>query len=73
MDSGISAGDRAELLSHGKAGIQARHYERSDYILPKLQALQALQALQTLERWVLAEASPAKVVSITKGKRKAAA
>jgi len=59
--------DRAELLSHGKTGIQVRHYERSDYILPKFAALQAL------EQWVLTEPSPAKVVPITKGKRKAAA
>jgi len=55
----IGWGPRRELLSHGKTGIQARHYERSDYILPKL------HALQVLEQWVLDEASPAKVVSIT--------
>jgi hypothetical protein len=67
MDAGILAGDRAERLSHGKAGIQARNYKRSDYILPKF------QALQVLEQLVLAEGRPSKVVPFAKRKLKAAA
>jgi len=38
-DLGVSREDRAELLSHGRAGVQATHYERSDFIEPKLRAL----------------------------------
>jgi integrase len=47
-DLGVSREDRAELLSHGRSGVQAAHYERTDYIEPKLKALAAL------ERWVVA-------------------
>jgi len=31
-DARVSREDRAELLSHGRAGVQAAHYERTDYI-----------------------------------------
>jgi hypothetical protein len=66
-DAGVSREDRAELLSHGRTGVQAAHYEQTD-LLP-----QKTEALLILERWVLGEISPAKVVSITKGKRRIAA
>ncbi len=48
-DLGVSREDRAELLSHGRSGVQAAHYERSDMLPAKL------RALQTLEGWVLGE------------------
>jgi hypothetical protein len=56
MDAGVSREDRAELLSHGRnGGVQQKHYERTDYVEPKL------RALEVLERWVVeaAEAKPA--------------
>jgi len=43
-DAGVSREDRAELLSHGRTGIQAAHYERTDYIPQKLAALHLLEA-----------------------------
>jgi Arm DNA-binding domain len=52
-DAGVSQEDRAELLSHGRTGIQAKVYERTDYLEPKL------KALQVLERWVVGEATTA--------------
>jgi hypothetical protein len=55
MDAGVSREDRAELLSHGRnGGVQQKHYERTDYLEPKL------RALQVLERWVVeVEQTPA--------------
>lgn len=46
-DAGVSRDDRAELLSHGRTGVQAAHYERTDSIEPKLRALRLVEA------WVL--------------------
>ena len=38
---GVSRDVRAQLLSHGRSsGVQARHYERYDYLLEKRSALQ---------------------------------
>jgi integrase len=55
MDAGVSREDRAELLSHGRnGGVQQKHYERTDYLEPKL------RALEVLERWVVeVEEAPA--------------
>ena len=37
---GISSDVRAQIQSHGLGGIQARHYDRHDYMLEKRAALQ---------------------------------
>lgn len=42
---GVSAEVRAQLQSHGLGGIQARHYDRHDYIEEKREALQVLRKL----------------------------
>lgn len=57
---GVSVEIRAQLQSHGLGGVQARHYDRHDYIPEKR------VALETLHRLLVGSA--AKVVSI---KRKA--
>jgi hypothetical protein len=44
---GISSDTRAQLQSHGLGGIQARHYDRHDYLPEKLAALEALHRLAT--------------------------
>jgi hypothetical protein len=36
---GVSKDVRAQLLSHGLAGVQSRHYDRHDYMAEKRQAL----------------------------------
>jgi hypothetical protein len=43
--AGVSAEVRAQLQSHGLGGIQARHYDRHDYLAEKLAALEALHRL----------------------------
>ena len=43
--SGVSREDRGHLQSHGISGVQARHYDRYDYLEPKLRALQTLRSL----------------------------
>ena len=36
---GVSRDDRAQLLSHGLGGVQARHYDRHEYMAEKRAAL----------------------------------
>lgn len=57
-EAGISRDVRAHLQSHGLGGVQARHYDRADY-LPQTRA-----ALETLHR--LLNGTSAKVVPITR-------
>ena len=38
---GVSKDTRAQLLSHGLGGVQARHYDQHDYMTEKRNALQA--------------------------------
>ena len=61
---GVSTDTRAQLQSHGLGGIQARHYDKHDYMSEKRAAL-ALWAAR------LVAAPPAKVVQI-RGRAKAA-
>ncbi len=42
---GISRETRAQLQSHGLGGIQARHYDRHDYLIEKREALETLHRL----------------------------
>lgn len=42
---GISADVRAHLQSHGLGGVQARHYDRHDYLAEKRAALETLHRL----------------------------
>ncbi|HEY5851071.1 MAG TPA: tyrosine-type recombinase/integrase [Lysobacter sp.] len=44
---GISADIRAQLQSHGLGGVQARHYDRHDYLDEKRAALETLHRLVT--------------------------
>ena len=44
---GISGDVRAQLQSHGLGGIQARHYDRHDYVDEKRAALETLHRLLT--------------------------
>lgn len=44
---GVSADARAQLQSHGLGGVQARHYDRHDYLLEKRAALETLYRLIT--------------------------
>lgn len=37
---GVSAEVRAWLLSHGRSGVQAKHYDRNSYLPEKIQALE---------------------------------
>jgi integrase len=53
---------RAQLLSHGIAGVQDRHYDRHTYLPEKLEAIKAWEA--ELDRLALATKQTAKVVSI---------
>lgn len=41
----ISRDIRAQLQSHGLGGVQARHYDRHDYVDEKYEALRALRAM----------------------------
>jgi len=61
---GISADVRAQLQSHGLGGVQARHYDRHDYLAEKR------AALETLHR--LAAGDAAKVRSITQARARKA-
>jgi hypothetical protein len=44
---GISKETRAQVQSHGLGGVQARHYDRHDYLVEKREALEALHRLAT--------------------------
>lgn len=46
-DLGIHSDVRAQLQSHGLGGVQARHYDRHDYLKEKRDALEALFRLIT--------------------------
>ena len=46
---GVSVEVRAQLQSHGLGGIQARHYDRHDYLAEKREALDTLHRLLTGE------------------------
>ncbi|KFL36713.1 tyrosine-type recombinase/integrase [Arenimonas donghaensis] len=54
---GVSTETRAQLQSHGLGGVQARHYDRHDYLEDKRAALVTLLGL--------CEATPATVTPIT--------
>ena len=56
--AGVSLEIRAQLQSHGLGGVQAKHYDRHDYIAEKR------DALETLRR--LASGAPATVTPIRK-------
>lgn len=45
--AGVSVEVRAQLQSHGLGGIQARHYDRHDYLAEKRAALETLHRLAT--------------------------
>lgn len=45
--AGVSRETRAHLQSHGMGGLQARHYDRHDYLAEKRAALETLLALCT--------------------------
>jgi hypothetical protein len=53
--AGVSMEVRAQLQSHGLGGVQARHYDRHDYLREKRGALEALWG-------IVAEAGSARVV-----------
>lgn len=46
---GVSQEVRAQLQSHGLSGVQARHYDRHDYMSEKLEALEVLYRVLTEE------------------------
>lgn len=46
-DAGVSADVRAHLQSHGLGGVQARHYDRHDYMREKRAALETLHRILT--------------------------
>ena len=48
-DLGVHSDVRAQLQSHGLGGVQARHYDRHDYLAEKRTALEALYRLVTAE------------------------
>ncbi len=58
----VTKDTRAQLLSHGIAGVQDRHYDRHTYLPEKLEALKVWEA--ELDRLALATKQTAKVVSI---------
>ncbi|MFC5487698.1 tyrosine-type recombinase/integrase [Dokdonella soli] len=45
--AGVGVETRAQLQSHGLGGIQARHYDRQDYLAEKRAALETLHRLAT--------------------------
>jgi len=45
--AGVSQDIRGRLQSHGIHGVQARHYDRHDYLAEKLAALEALYRVLT--------------------------
>lgn len=47
--AGVSVDVRAQLQSHGLGGVQARHYDRHDYLAEKREALETLHRLLTSE------------------------
>jgi len=59
---GIAKDTRAQIQSHGLGGVQARHYDRYDYLAEKTAALDAWA------RW-LTTAPPANVVRLEKKRR----
>jgi len=42
---GVSESVRGQLQSHGLGGVQARHYDRYEYLKEKREALEALHRL----------------------------
>jgi len=62
---GVSTDVRAQIQSHGLGGIQARHYDRHDYMQEKRAALALWVARLTAKE-------PAKVVPIKRGRKAAA-
>jgi integrase len=67
---GISKDTRAQLLSHGISGVQARHYDRHDYAEEKRAALVAWEA--RLEE-IATGRRAGNVVKLHRGKGKSAA
>jgi hypothetical protein len=59
--AGVSIDVRAQLQSHGLGGIQARHYDRHDYLAEKRAALETLS-------WLL-KGSPASVSTLPNRRR----
>lgn len=47
---GVSMEVRAQLQSHGLSGVQARHYDKYDYMSEKLAAMEKLHRMLTEER-----------------------
>lgn len=45
--AGVSVAARAQLQSHGLGGVQARHYDRHDYMREKREALETLHRIVT--------------------------
>ncbi len=45
--AGVSVAARAQLQSHGLGGVQARHYDRHDYMREKRDALETLHRIVT--------------------------
>lgn len=62
----VSSDVRAQLLSHGLGGVQARHYDRHTYALEKKQALE--KWARHLDR--LKAGEKAKVISMERGNRR---
>lgn len=48
--AGVSTEVRAQLQSHGLGGVQARHYDRHDYLSEKRAALETLLEIVTAKR-----------------------
>lgn len=61
---GVSADVRAQLQSHGLGGVQARHYDRHDYLEEKLHALEQLLALMEGRLGAGARRGGSKVVAL---------
>jgi integrase len=60
--AGVSSDVRAQVQSHGLGGVQARHYDRHDYMHEKRAALETLRAIIT--------AAPATLIQIGNRKSK---
>lgn len=63
--SGVGLEVRAQLQSHGLGGVQAKHYDRHDYLSEKRAALEKLRALCEVNP---AEPKPGNVTPIRRGK-----
>ena len=55
--AGVSLEIRAQLQSHGLGGVQAKHYDRHDYIAEKREALETLHRLATADRATVTQIS----------------